>query len=99
MENMLEKVEQLLRKTNISWWVDLDPMDFDNSEPYRKMDRQIILFCSLIGMALEHIWDWYFAKTTPTQKKIKKSFVDSSSSSLDVKPDGPERAKNKNDQK
>lgn len=38
-KNMLEKVEELLRKTKISYVVDLDPMDFDNSRPYQKMDR------------------------------------------------------------
>lgn len=39
MKNLLEKVENLLRKTQISYVVDLDPMDFDNAHPYQKMDR------------------------------------------------------------
>lgn len=92
-ENLLDKVEDLLRKTKISYVVDLDPMDFDTARPYQKMDRQIILILGIIGMTLESIWDWYFAAQTPAQKKIKKSFLDSSSSAADVKPDGPERLK------
>lgn len=90
IEHLLEKIENVLRKTGISYVVDLDPMDFDNAKPYQKMDRQIILIFGLFGMALEHIWDWYFAETTPAQKKLKKSFLDSSTSAEDVMPEGPE---------
>jgi len=68
--------------------VDLDPMDFDNSRPYQKMDRQLILFLGLFGMALEYLWDWYAAAQTPAQKKMKKSFIDSSTSAEDVMPEG-----------
>lgn len=39
LNNLLDKVEELLRKTKIGYVVDLDPMDFDNSRPYQKMDR------------------------------------------------------------
>lgn len=93
MENALAKVEELLRKTKISYVVDLDPMDFDNSKPYQKMDRQLIFFFGIVGMTLESIYDWFVAAQTPKEKKIKKSFLDSSSSAEDVKPDGPERLK------
>lgn len=89
MKNMLEKVEELLRKTKISYVVDLDPMEFDEAKPYQKMDRQIILIVGFIGMILEHVWDWYVAAQTPAQKKLKKSFLDSSTSAEDVMPDGP----------
>jgi len=40
-------------------------------------------------MCIEHLWDWYVAAQTPAQKKIKKSFLDSSTSAEDVMPEGP----------
>lgn len=61
MKHLLEKVEDMLRKTQISYVVDLDPMDFDNARPYQKMDRQIILILGIIGMICEHLYDWYVA--------------------------------------
>ena len=42
-------------------------------------------------MTLESLWDWVVASKNPTEKKKRKSFVDSSSSSLDVKPDAPKK--------
>ena len=90
IKHLLVKVEDVLRKTKISYVVDVDPMDFDTAKPYQKMDRQIILIVGIFWMAIEHIWDWYFAQTTPAQKKLKRSFLDSSTSAEDVMPDGPE---------
>lgn len=96
----LDKVEEILRKTKISYVVDLDPMDFNESRPYQKMDRQILLFISLIGMALEHVWDMYWAASTPAEKKKKKSFLDSSASADEIKPEGQENPKkDKNEKK
>ena len=80
----------MLRKTKISYVVDLDPMDFNESRPYQKMDRQIILIFSLICMCIEHLWDWYGAAQSPADIKKKKSFLDSSTSAEDVMPKGPE---------
>jgi len=90
--HLMDKVDGLLKKIKVSYLTDLDPMDFSTSRPYQKMDRQIIIIVGIVGMTLEAIWDWVFAETTPAQKKKRKSFVDASSSSLDVKPDKPRKS-------
>lgn len=66
-ENLFEYVDGFFKKIKFAYMTDLDPMDFKNSRPYQKMDRQIIILFGIIGMLLESIYDWVFAKKNPAQ--------------------------------
>ena len=69
-----KKVDNILRKYNISYLCDVDPKDYENIKPNQKTDRQILFWMALFWWVVETIWEMVFpAKPTKTKSKIKGS--------------------------
>ena len=75
VKNLRHHIEPYLRKTKISWYVDLEPLDFRTAKPQLKTNRQILLIFALISWLVEdtfnYVWDLVFPKTEEQKKAAK----------------------------
>lgn len=82
--NLRDTVEKYLRQLKFTYFVDMDPLDFDNQVFFgQKTDRQILFILAGIMYILEFVYDAVAAQVCPAPKKKKKSII--SSSKDDVK--------------
>ena len=71
--NLQPKVEELLRKVNLTYLVDMDPTDFENIKYNQKTNRQIMFLVACIVWVVEFVYDMAFPGK-PEEKK-KKSIL------------------------
>ena len=67
--NLQPKIEELLLKVNLTYLVDMDPMDLENVKLHQKTNRQIMFIVAAIVWVFEFIWDMAFPKKPEETKK------------------------------
>ena len=85
-DNLRDTVEKYLRKAKFTYFVDMDPLDFENQVFFgQKTDRQILFIIAGIMYIFEFIYDAIKSSMCPEPKKKKKSIISSSKDDVKAK--------------